>query len=336
VKVVFNHHSPFSLAHGGTQIQIERTKAALEATGVEAEYMEWWNEKQSGDILHQVGWLHPEMIRLAQNKGWKVVITTLLTQQCNRSEREWLTRQVLIRSLLGAPLPRRWKLRLPWQCYHLCDQVIVGLEAERHVLEKLYGVESSRISVIPLGLTETFLGAGPPLRTENHLICTGTIGPLKNSVALARLAREAGTPILFVGKPFDYSSGYWEEFKALIDDQIIRHHPHVGTEAGLVDLLRQARGYVLMSQYENWSLAAHEAAACGLPLLLPDQRWSRERFGDRAAYFPTKGRADAVAALRTFYDQCPKLAPPGIKLYNWREVAEMLRAVYQKLLTGSA
>jgi len=31
MRVVFNCHLPFSLAHGGTQVQIERTRAALEA-----------------------------------------------------------------------------------------------------------------------------------------------------------------------------------------------------------------------------------------------------------------------------------------------------------------
>jgi glycosyltransferase involved in cell wall biosynthesis len=202
------------------------------------------------------------------------------------------------------------------------------------VLEKVYGVDRNRISIIPLGLTETFLGAGPAVRTEDHLIVTGTIGPLKNSLELARLAQEAGALLLFVGKPFDYTSDYWKQFQRLIDYRFVRHHPHVGSEAELVDLLRRARGYVLMSRYENWSLAAHEAAACGLPLLLPDQRWSRERFGERAAYFPKPGRPGAAAALRRFYDESPKLAAPGIKLHSWQEVAEMLRELYKRVLKG--
>jgi glycosyltransferase involved in cell wall biosynthesis len=48
----------------------------------------------------------------------------------------------------------------------------------------------------------------------------------------------------------------------------------------MIGLLQRARGFVLNSRFENWSLAAHEAAACGLPLLLPDLPWSREQFGD--------------------------------------------------------
>lgn len=326
---------PFLLAHGGAQIQIEQTKAALEKIGVDVEYLRWWDETQTGDILHQVGHLDTAMIRLAQNKGWKVAITILLTDQCNRSEWGLFVRKLCIRSALAGPLPRRLKAKLPWRSYHLCDRVIVGLQAERMVLEKVYGVPGGRVAVVPLGLNDAFLNAGQALRTEEHLICTGTIGPAKNSLELARLAAAAGTPMLFVGKPFDLSGAYWAEFQQLIDGKIVKHHSHVGSLPELIALLQRARGYVLMSRSENWSLAAHEAAACGLPLLLPDQRWARERFGDRASYWPKKGGDAAVAALRKFYDACPQLAAPGIRLHNWTEPAEMLRNIYSQMLHQS-
>ena len=42
MKVLFDHHCPFMLAHGGTQIQIEQTKAALEKLGVTVEPLLAW------------------------------------------------------------------------------------------------------------------------------------------------------------------------------------------------------------------------------------------------------------------------------------------------------
>src|SRR5437764_14296255 len=98
------------LAHGGAQVQIERTRAALESIGVETGYLEWWDEKQSPDILHDVGWLPPTVVTLARNKGWKVVITPLLTEQCNQSRWQWFVRKIFIQSLFAAPLPAQWKL----------------------------------------------------------------------------------------------------------------------------------------------------------------------------------------------------------------------------------
>src|SRR5207253_4613881 len=161
----------------------------------------------------------------------------------------------------------------------LCDMNVVGLEAERQVLELVYGVPRASISVLPLGLSQEFVAAGSATSRGDALICVGTITERKNTVPLARMAREAQVPILFVGKPYDESDLYWAEFAALIDDRWVRHHPHVENLAELINLYHGVRGSVVVSRYENWCLVAHEAAACGLPLLLPKQKWSLERFG---------------------------------------------------------
>jgi len=319
------------LAHGGAQIQIERTMEALTQVGVQAEPLQWWNDKQNCDVLHQIGEVPAGHTEMAHNKKWKVVSTMLLTETCNRSATQLLLRRILIRGALGSPLPGVIKQRLPWRSFHDCDKVIVGLRAERRVIESVYGVPSHQVAVVPLGLTETFLRAGPPERTDKHLICTGRITADKNSVELALLAREAQVPVLFVGKPFNPLGDYWKRFQGLIDHQFVEHHAHVSDEREMAALLRRARGYVLMSRYENWSLAAHEAAACGLPLMLPDQPWSRERFDGQATYWPKKGRQAAIAALRQFYELCPSLPAPKVELLSWRQVAEILKKVYEDI-----
>src|SRR5947209_20203143 len=118
MKVLFNTHVPFGMAHGGAQIQIEHTKTALDQIGVQTDWLRWWDDRQSGNILHHFGFLPLPLIRLAHNKGWKVAITLLLTETCNRSPWELLLRKLAIRTVLGAPLPGRLKAALPWQAYH--------------------------------------------------------------------------------------------------------------------------------------------------------------------------------------------------------------------------
>jgi len=321
------------LARGGAQVQIEYTMKALAHIGVEADHLQWWNSQQTGDILHQVGLIPQHLIRLAQANGWRVANTVLFTETCNRSRWSLLLRAFLIRPTLSIPLPFALRASLHWQTYHLTDQMIVGLQAERDLLLDVYGVAPEKVSVVPLGLSETFLNAGPPLRTEEHLICTGRIIESKNSVELAQLALVAKVPILFVGKAADPSGQYWHKFRSLIDGKYVKYRDYVAGESAVAELLRQARGYVLMSQYENWCLAAHEAAACGLPLLLPDQRWSRERFGNQALYWPRgRNKAAGIAALQSFWEQCPKLPPPKIQFFSWIDVAEQLRDVYSRIL----
>src|SRR5260221_582505 len=175
MKVLFNCNTPFMLGHGGAQVQIERTKAALTHFGVETDHLQWWNDRQTCDVLHHVGPLSSWLIGLAKDKGWKVANTTLLTQTCNRSASQLLLRKICIRTALQGPWPRAFKAFLPWRSYHESDRMIVGLHAERRVLVSVYGVSAKSVTVVPLGLGEAFLRAGPATRTETHLICPGRI-----------------------------------------------------------------------------------------------------------------------------------------------------------------
>ena len=325
MKVLFNCHIPFMLAHGGMQVQIEQTKAALAQIGVETAFLEWWNDQQTADVLHHFGALPTEIVRRAQRKGWKVVVTILLSENCNRPWSARLLRRLVIRLAMAVPL--RQTLQFHWHSLRLCDRVVVALDAEKRILVRSYGVPGCIVHKVPLGLKDGFLKAGAGSRSGDYLISHGTIAPVKNSVELARLAIEAQVPVLFVGKPFASGDCYWEQFRQLVDDKYVRYESHVAGEPEMIGLLQRARGFVLRSRFENWSLAAHEAAACGLPLLLPDLPWSRERFGSQVSYFPKKSRNQA-AVLREFYEQCPNARPPEVQLFGWSEVAEILRAVY--------
>ena len=52
MKVLFSNSLPFFLAHGGTQTLLESLMRELANLGVEVEPERWWDESQTGDILH--------------------------------------------------------------------------------------------------------------------------------------------------------------------------------------------------------------------------------------------------------------------------------------------
>ena len=85
MKILFNCNLPFVLAHGGHQIQIERTQAALESLGIEVEPLRWWDDQQRGDIIHHFGRMSAGQITMAHQKGIKVVMAELLTGPGSRS-----------------------------------------------------------------------------------------------------------------------------------------------------------------------------------------------------------------------------------------------------------
>jgi glycosyltransferase involved in cell wall biosynthesis len=328
MKVLFDHPWPFALAHGGFQVQIEQSKAALERRGVEVEYLRWWDGRQTGDLIHYFGPPSPNYLAMAKTKGLPVAVTHLFTATCNRSPFQLRMQGLITRGLLALPGWGMIKQQLNWRGFQQADRLIVGLKAERRVLETVFGIPNDRVSLVPLGLPQDFLEAGKGSRAEPYLVTTGTITERKRSVELARMAREAGVPILFVGKPYSLSDPYWKSFSALIDQRFVLHRDHLEGREEMIRVLQSARGFVIFSLYENWCLSAHEAAACGLPVLLPDQPWSRECFGAAASYLEARGGEVNLARLRDFYEACPRLPAPGLRLFSWDEVAGELEAAY--------
>jgi glycosyltransferase involved in cell wall biosynthesis len=145
----------------------------------------------------------------------------------------------------------------------------------------------------------------------------------------------AKTPLWVIGRPHTQGDAYSERFMKLAHqhpDQI-RYEGFVPQER-LVQAYREARGFVLLSQYETNSLAALEAAACECPLLLADLPWARTTRGDRATYCPPRASLSATARiLRDFYHSAPSLPRPP-RPPSWADVARQLKGIYESLFAG--
>lgn len=334
MKILIHHGTPFQLAHGGHQTQIEKTKEGLEAAGCEVEWLRWWDEEQEADLIHAFSPVEVSALIHAQRVETPVVLTSLLGWECNFSSSR-IRFKVMRRKILNNLT--RFQSRFRGQAgreYHLCARNIVGLEAERNVLHAIHGVPLNNISVVPLGLPQQFLSVQKGDRNGDYLVSHGTITERKNSVELAKLARDSKVPILFIGKPYHLDDPYWKRFERLIDNRWVRHQNHVPDTAALIDILRTARGFILMSAGENWCLAAHEAAACGLPLLLPRMNWSLERFGDQAQYLEAPGSTSNNEILQRFYHQSTTLPSPQIRQWSWKEAAQQLLPVYEHAISS--
>ena len=123
MKILFDHPSPFLLAHGGFQTQIEQTKKALEEIGVEVECLRWWDADQKGDVIHYFGRPLAGYINFAHQKGIKVVMSELLTGPGSRPAH---TRRVQKLFMVAAKrlLPRDFTAKLAWDSYRLVEAAI--------------------------------------------------------------------------------------------------------------------------------------------------------------------------------------------------------------------
>jgi glycosyltransferase involved in cell wall biosynthesis len=335
MKALFNCFVPFMLAHGGSQVQIEQTMAALERLGVTVEPLRWWDDTQSGEVLHHFGDISPHLQHLAQQKGMKVVISSLLTEQGSRSPGR-VKLQKLLRWALMLGLPRHRVAMLNLDRYRLTDANVVLTEWEAFLLNELYGAPPAKTHVVPNGVEDAFLNS-PPAQRGPWLVCTATITERKRVLELAEAAVRAQTPIWIIGKPYSEADAYAHRFFELAKahPRTLRYDGPIQSRETLARAYREARGFVLLSTMESLSLSALEAAACECPLLLSRLPWARTVFRENACYCPiTPSAAKTAVFLRQFYDAAPGLKPPP-KPLTWLEVGQQLKRLYETLLSTS-
>ncbi len=334
MKILVNCTLPFALAHGGPAIQIQKTIAALNEIGVEAEPLRWWDENQTGDLIHYFGLMPSDQIHFARQKKIKVIIANLLTAQGSQTNMQRRVRRIF-RWGVESFAPRVMVTAFGWEPYRLADACIALTAWEKHLMTYKFGAQTEKIFVVPNGVEPEFFAA-PKMPRGEWLVCTATITERKRVLELAEAAVVAQTPVWILGKAYAEKDAYAEKFFALAkqNPKIIRYEGGVNNRAELAKIYRAARGFVLLSAMESLSLSALEAAACECPLLLSDLPWARSSFDVGTQFCPiTETVSVAAEALKKFYAEAPQLpAPP--KPATWPDVARQFKTIYEKVLAG--
>jgi len=336
VKVLFDHPSPFALAHGGFQIQIEQTKAALERRGVEVEHLRWWDDRQTGQIIHYFGRPGGGYIDFAHAKGIKVVVAELLTGLGSRPAGARFLQKAFKRAA-ETVVPQSFQGKLAWDAYQKADAFVALTEWEAYLMRSMFGAASAKVHVIPNGVEEVFFSSPTdvnPKPEAGYLVCTAAIHPRKRVLELAQAAAGAKVPVWIIGRPYSESDPYYLHFLEVQkkNSDLIRYEGGISDRTRLAKIYRQARGFVLLSTMESLSLSALEAAASKCPLLLNDLPWARTVFGADAVYANGSMRPEKLSPLlRDFFDRAPAMKP-SFKPQTWDEVGDLFKAVYVKLL----
>ncbi len=238
------------MAHGGHQIQIEQTQTALQSIGLEVEPTRWWDDKQTGDIIHYFGRMPYAQIELAHQKGIKVVMAELLTAHGSRSPFQlWLQR--ILNRTLACVTPWHFVAAFNWQSYRLADACVALTCWEARLMTCLFGAPPERVHVVPNGVEEVFLQA-PPVQRSPWLVCTATITKRKRVLELAETAVLARTPVWIIGKAYAESDPYAQRFYALARQhpKYIRYEGPIQDRTKLAQVYREARGFVLLSPWK--------------------------------------------------------------------------------------
>lgn len=331
MKIIVDYPTPFALAHGGAQTLIQSLITEARSLGMDIEPERWWDEKQKGDVLHFFGRPQESHLDLAIAKGYRTVMTEFLDATASRP-RPTLLMQYATQKLARAVMPG-WTSRMGWGVYRKLNALVYVTELEADVASFLFGAPRERMHIIPHGLpTGDLEELSRPAPEEDYLISLATIHPRKNTLLLARAAAMAQVPVRFVGRPYDETDSYYVTFKEALDPAYTRHEGYVSREHKF-ELLRRARGFVLLSQMESGCFALYEAAAAGLPLLLSNLPWANQVYNNNPNItFTDLGSEHSIAErLHRFYAGAHRQDRPTFFVSSWTDIARRYITIYKEL-----
>lgn len=357
-KVCFASYLWAFQSPGGGEVQLLRTREALQRLGVRVDLFDLWRTSLGEyDILHLFGSIRDflELARSAKAQGVPVVVSSIYWADLASMWRS----HVGIREKMRAAAHHATKLLWPscpsarGDLLRMADRVLPNSQGEASCLVRHFAVSPDRIEVVPNGVdpgiasadAEAFVRA---CGVQDFLLCVGRIEPRKNQLALLRVfarlrATEPDLRLVLIGEPVptyrDYlqscrDAGLPEEGQTRGGITWLGTLPYDSPMLGAA--YRACRLFVLPSWLETPGLAALEAAACGAPVVITSRGTTREYFADAVEY--TDGtEGDLLAALRRGLSRgrSGDLPERILREFSWDRAARRTLEVYRGLLGAS-
>jgi glycosyltransferase involved in cell wall biosynthesis len=260
----------------------------------------------------------------------------------------------------AAPTLLRFLQRVVPASARRASHVVADSHATARDLTELYGVPSSRITVIHSGVDARFRPYADPAEAAHEsaalrakyglgaapfVLTVGTLQRRKNHLGLvrafARLAARTDLDLVISGGKGWLYDEVLAEVRTLGLERRVRFTGFTA-EQDLPALYRAARVFAFPSFYEGFGLPLLEAMASGVPVVSSDASSLPEVAGDAALLVNPRDDAAIAAALQRALDDEPWRAAAIVrgvaraKEFTWERAGRQLLAVYESVLNSSA
>jgi len=321
MKVLFATYPWAFHTPGGGEMQLLKYKEYLENIGVEVTLLDQWNPRFADyDVVHYFscigGSIH--FCKFVKDLGLPLFITSSL----------WITDRTANEYPIG-------EIR---EQLSLADVIIVNSDMEGDQLSQVLKLPRERFVTVYNGVDEYFLHrVSSELFIDKfgidskYILNVGNIEPRKNQLNLAMAMKQISDhDLVLIGRIRDE-----EYYRAVVDvagDQL----RYVGTLPHESEDLRSAyagcSAFVLPSHLETPGLAALEAAAQGVNLVITEEGSAWEYFGGKAIYVDPMSTESIVAGIRQALEGGGRIRSERIsRNYSWGTVTEKLKRVYEGL-----
>ena len=239
---------------------------------------------------------------------------------------------------------RRWYsfLRMQGRVARRVPQVLTVSESSRRDIAKDFGVDESRIQVIPLGVDDVFQPPTRP-RVPGRLVAMASADTPMKGVgtlleALAKLRTERDVELVLVTKPSP--GGRTEQIIDRLGLHDSERFVNGISDAELVDLMGSAEVACVPSLYEGFSLPTAELMACETPLVvsragaIPEVVGPDGECADLVKPGDVGELYDAIGALLDDPDRRARMGAAGRRRveerFSWRAVAAATADAYRR------
>ena len=311
---------------GGGEIQIEKLFEQFHLKGIDVQKFNQWEPQYNFDIYHYFSCMGGsfDFCNFLKNYKKKLIISSSL----------WITNDKKSNYPLDAIVNQL--------C--LADFIVVNSFMEKKLLSDITLINKDKFKVVHNGFDEKLLkfrkeSVSPPKVLPKdwlgkYVFCLANIENRKNQDLLVKAVKKMGKKLVLAGHIRDID--YFHSLNINDENNIIYVGPVNNKSQLFISLFKYALCFALPSKLETPGLAALEAAAIGLPILITEEGSAKEYFGDIKSYFNGKSGSldDLCESLNLLINNLENgiVDINQISRFTWPKCADEQIRVYKEFL----
>jgi hypothetical protein len=321
---------------GGKTTHANKLYQELKKLNVNIEFAQWWNKDQEDyDLIHSLTPYVEGMPDYSHKKGKKIILTHIMDIQTNMPN--WKKRKEIFQNKIQELFPFTMMKIDGIRNMSKFDHIVFMHKYDRETALMYYPkIDPIKTSIIPHAYDPNDMGIGSEVKLninlpDKYLISCANIDWRKQSHLLAKYAKKAKTPVVFIGNS-NKSNPYYKQFIGEVENKYVFYLGYVDKD--VKDYLEShASGYALLSLGESGCIAVFEAAAYNLPLFLSNMPWAWGYENPKNISFcDFNNEKIAVKQLSDFYDKASQLSEPSFQTKTWNQIAQQYKTLYESVL----
>jgi hypothetical protein len=334
----FQFFPPTLWTPGGGEVQLAKTKKALEELGVEVILFDIWSRRKDFDALHVFGSTYElsSFVQAAKGLGLPVIVSVIAYSA--KPSWQWKVWKMIDPFL---PLPTIYTLRQ--KIYDSADRLIVLSKIEAEQLSLGFRIDKTKIRYVPNGVdVDRFVQADPNLFMQRYgikdfVLQVSRINKHKGQARLIRALKGTSLKLVFLGPLDPIDKDGVNEFLNLVEEnkEWVYYLGNINHDDPLLaSAYKAARVHVLPSISEVVPLVVLEAIAAGISTVSGKYPALYDNVGDRVYYCDPHLESSIKETVLKAYEKGPI---PGaqdyvINNFSWRHTAEKLIKIYEEVI----